>query len=73
MGDIRAEIALVMPHYARMSPILAIKKEMAVTLSPLLPYVYDSYLLIYGRPGIQPMACLFAISVRDIFRIQRLV
>ena len=30
---------------------IAIKKHKAVTLSPLLPYVYDSLLLIYGRPG----------------------
>ena len=28
---------------------IAIKKEKAVTLSPLLPYVYNSYLLVYGR------------------------
>ena len=28
---------------------IAIKKHKAVTLSPLLPYVYDSLLLIYGR------------------------
>lgn len=30
---------------------IAIKKEKAVTLCPLLPYVYDSYLLSYGCPG----------------------
>jgi hypothetical protein len=32
---------------------IAIKKEKAkaVTLSTLLPYVFDSYLLSYGRPG----------------------
>jgi hypothetical protein len=29
----------------------AIKKEKAVTLNQLLPYVYDSCLLSYGRPG----------------------
>jgi hypothetical protein len=29
---------------------IAIKKEKTVTLSTLLPYVYDSYLLSYGRP-----------------------
>ncbi len=28
---------------------IAIKKEKAVTLNPLLPDVYDSFLLIYGR------------------------
>ena len=33
---------------------IAIKKEKAVTLCTLLPYVYDSYLLIYGRPGSFP-------------------
>ena len=33
---------------------IAIKKEKAVTLCPLLPYVYDSYLLSYGRPGFFP-------------------
>ena len=27
---------------------IAIKKEKAVTLSPPLPYAYDSFLLIYG-------------------------
>jgi hypothetical protein len=30
---------------------IAIKKEKAVTLSPLLPCVYDSFPLIYGCPG----------------------
>jgi hypothetical protein len=31
---------------------IAIKKHKAVTLSPLLPYVYDSLLLIYGMSPI---------------------
>ena len=30
---------------------IAIKKEKAVTLNPLLPDVYDSYLLIYECPA----------------------
>jgi hypothetical protein len=30
---------------------IAIKKEKAVTLNPLLPDVYNSFLLIYGRPA----------------------
>jgi len=34
---------------------IAIKKEKAVTLCPLLPYVYDSCLLGYGRPGWVPV------------------
>ena len=33
---------------------IAIKKEKAVTLNPLLPCVYDSYLLTYGCPGSRP-------------------
>jgi len=33
---------------------IAIKKEKAVTLSQLLPYVYDSYLLSYRCPGWVP-------------------
>jgi len=32
---------------------IAIKKEKAVTLNPLLPYVYDSCLLIYGCPELR--------------------
>ncbi len=34
--------------------LIGIRKEKAVTLNPLLPDVYDSYLLNYGRPGIRP-------------------
>ena len=30
---------------------IAFKKERAVTLCPLLPCLYESYLLNYGRPG----------------------
>ncbi len=30
---------------------IVIKTEKAVTLNPLLPCVYDCYLLSYGRPG----------------------
>ncbi|MEA1900479.1 MAG: hypothetical protein U9N47_06925 [Thermodesulfobacteriota bacterium] len=34
-----------------LSILQQLKKEKAVTLNTLLPYVYDSYLLVYGCPG----------------------
>ena len=34
---------------------IAIKKEKAVTLCSLLPYVYDSYVLIFGCTGYSPL------------------
>ena len=37
---------------------IVIKTEKAVTLNPLLPCVYDSYLLFYGRPA-TPWLILF--------------